>query len=159
VPSLTSFGCETGPGPAELRILGRKLRVEAHNFHPWVLTRTLCTRVLLTEGGFEVIARCASADELHRELAVALSDVTIPRHPAPADPHRRGLRAAIDIRARYPSVAVLVLSQYLELGLAMKLLATRRRAPGACSRTRISDVPEFLSAVRRVARGVRPSIR
>jgi DNA-binding NarL/FixJ family response regulator len=54
---------------------------------------------------------------------------------------------------RQPGVGVLVLSQYLELGLAMKLLAESAEGAGYLLKDRISDVAEFIGAVRRVAEG------
>jgi DNA-binding NarL/FixJ family response regulator len=108
---------------------------------------------LLTEGGFEVIARCGTADELRRELMVQVPDVAILDIRLPPTHTDEGLRAAIEIREKYPSVAVLVLSQYVELGLAMKLLADSAEGVGYLLKDRISDVSEFLSAVNRVARG------
>jgi DNA-binding NarL/FixJ family response regulator len=108
---------------------------------------------LLTEGGFEVISRCGSADELRREMLVALPDVAILDIRLPPTHSDEGLMAAIEIREKYPSVAVLVLSQYVELGLAMKLLADSAEGVGYLLKDRISDVPEFLSAIRRVAQG------
>jgi DNA-binding NarL/FixJ family response regulator len=108
---------------------------------------------LLTEGGFEVISRCGSADELRREMLVALPDVAILDIRLPPTHTDEGLMAAIEIREKYPSVAVLVLSQYVELGLAMKLLADSAEGVGYLLKDRISDVPEFLSAIRRVAQG------
>ena len=95
---------------------------------------------LLTEGGFEVIARCGTADELRREMLVALPDVAILDIRLPPTHSDEGLRAAIEIREKYPSVAVLVLSQYVELGLAMKLLADSAEGVGYLLKDRISDV-------------------
>ena len=48
---------------------------------------------------------------------------------------------------------MLVLSQYVELGLAMKLLADSAEGVGYLLKDRISDVEEFIGAVRRVADG------
>ena len=48
---------------------------------------------------------------------------------------------------------MLVLSQYVELGLAMKLLADSAEGVGYLLKDRISDVAEFVGAVRRVADG------
>jgi DNA-binding NarL/FixJ family response regulator len=59
----------------------------------------------------------------------------------------------VEIRTAYPSVGVLVLSQYVELGLAMKLLAGSAEGVGYLLKDRVSDVPDFLNAVRRVAAG------
>ena len=53
----------------------------------------------------------------------------------------------------HPTVGVLVLSQYVELGLAMKLLAESAEGVGYLLKDRISDVDDFLGAVRRVAGG------
>ena len=48
---------------------------------------------------------------------------------------------------------MLVLSQYVEPGLAMKLLADSAEGVGYLLKDRISDVPSFLDAIRRVAAG------
>jgi DNA-binding NarL/FixJ family response regulator len=63
------------------------------------------TRVLLTEGGFEVIARCASADELHRELAVALpvADSAEGAGYLLKDPHQRCAGVPVCCAPRAPS--------------------------------------------------------
>jgi DNA-binding NarL/FixJ family response regulator len=108
---------------------------------------------LLGDAGFEVVAQCGTADELLLKarsypLDVAILDIRLP--PTHND---EGLRAALEIRARHPGVAVLVLSQYVELGLAMKLLADSAEGVGYLLKDRISDVKEFIAAVRRVAAG------
>jgi DNA-binding NarL/FixJ family response regulator len=46
-----------------------------------------------------------------------------------------------------------VLSQYVQVGLAMKLLAESAEGVGYLLKDRISDVKEFIGAVRRVANG------
>jgi DNA-binding NarL/FixJ family response regulator len=79
---------------------------------------------------------------------VAIVDIRLP--PTHRD---EGLQVALEIRARYPSVGVLVLSQYVELGLAMKLLADSAEGVGYLLKDRISAVPEFIGALRRVAAG------
>lgn len=108
---------------------------------------------LLADEGFEVTARCGDAGELLRELRVTRPDVAIVDIRLPPTHTDEGLRAAIEIRSAHPAVNVLVLSQYLELGLAMKLLADSADGVGYLLKDRISDVPDFLDTVRRVARG------
>jgi DNA-binding NarL/FixJ family response regulator len=108
---------------------------------------------LLGDTGFDVVAQCGDAEELLRSvnsypLDVAIVDIRLP--PTHSD---EGLRAALEIRARHPSMGVLVLSQYVELGLAMKLLADSAEGVGYLLKDRISDVREFVTAVRRVAEG------
>jgi DNA-binding NarL/FixJ family response regulator len=117
-----------------------------------VLLREGLTR-LLGEAGFEVVAQCGDADELllkvrGNSLDAVIVDIRLP--PTHSD---EGLRAAIEIRERNPSVGVLVLSQYVELGLAMKLLADSAEGVGYLLKDRVSDVDDFISAVRRVADG------
>jgi DNA-binding NarL/FixJ family response regulator len=108
---------------------------------------------LLGEAGFEVVAQCGDADELllkvrGNSLDAVIVDIRLP--PTHSD---EGLRAAIEIRERHPSIGVLVLSQYVELGLAMKLLADSAEGVGYLLKDRVSDVEDFVSAVRRVADG------
>jgi len=117
-----------------------------------VLLREGVARVL-GEAGFDVIAQCGNADELRLkvdsyEVDVAIVDIRLP--PTHRD---EGLVAALEIRARHPSVGVLVLSQYMELGLAMKLLAESAEGVGYLLKDRIGDVKEFVAAVQRVANG------
>jgi DNA-binding NarL/FixJ family response regulator len=117
-----------------------------------VLLREGLTR-LLGDAGFDVIAQCANADELRLKvnsypLDVAVIDIRLP--PTHKD---EGLVAALEIRARHPSVGVLVLSQYMELGLAMKLLSDSAVGVGYLLKDRISDVKDFVAAVRRVGAG------
>jgi DNA-binding NarL/FixJ family response regulator len=55
---------------------------------------------LLTDGGFEVVARCGTADELRRELLVQVPDVAILDIRLPPTHSDEGLRAAVEIRER-----------------------------------------------------------
>jgi DNA-binding NarL/FixJ family response regulator len=108
---------------------------------------------LLGDAGFDVVAQCENADELRLkvdsyEVDVAIVDIRLP--PTHRD---EGLVAALEIRAHHPSVGVLVLSQYMELGLAMKLLADSSEGVGYLLKDRIGDVKEFVAAVQRVAAG------
>jgi DNA-binding NarL/FixJ family response regulator len=64
-----------------------------------------------------------------------------------------GMRAALDTPPHHPSVGVLVLSQYVEPGLAMELLAGSAEGASYLFKDRISDVKEFIAAVRRVSDG------
>ncbi len=64
-----------------------------------------------------------------------------------------GLRAALVVRARWPAMGVLVLSQYVEERYATELLSGRPHGVGYLLKDRVADVPEFLSALERVAAG------
>src|SRR6266511_5448754 len=64
-----------------------------------------------------------------------------------------GLRAALVIRRRWPAVAVLVLSQYVEERYASELLAGNTRGVGYLLKDRVADVDAFVDALRRVGNG------
>ena len=108
---------------------------------------------LLTDAGHDVVARCPDADELVRAVDSEPPDVAVVDIRLPPTHTDEGLRAAVDLRRRHPGLGVLVLSQYVELGLAMQLLAESADGVGYLLKDRVSDVPEFLDALRRVAAG------
>jgi DNA-binding NarL/FixJ family response regulator len=108
---------------------------------------------LLTETGFEVVGQCETTEDLLLKVRSYSPDVVIVDIRLPPTHTDEGLRAAQEIRERHPSVGVLVLSQYLELGLAMKLLAESAEGVGYLLKDRVSDVQEFAAAVRRVVDG------
>jgi DNA-binding NarL/FixJ family response regulator len=108
---------------------------------------------LLGDAGFEVVAQCETGDDLLRKANSHEPDVAIVDIRLPPTHNDEGLRAALQIRERHPSMGVLVLSQYMELGLAMQLLADSADGTGYLLKDRISDVGEFVAAVKRVAAG------
>ena len=108
---------------------------------------------LLDNNGLEVVGSCESADDLLLKVRSYVPDVAIIDIRLPPTHHDEGMRAALEIRSKHPNVRVLVLSQYLELGLAMQLLADSADGAGYLLKDRIGDVKEFVGAVRRVAEG------
>jgi DNA-binding NarL/FixJ family response regulator len=117
-----------------------------------VLLREGVARIL-DEAGVEVVGQCATAEELLRTVRGADPDVAIIDIRLPPTHNDEGMRAALEIREAHPSVGVLVLSQYVELGLALKLLAESADGAGYLLKDRITDVDEFVASVRRVASG------
>ena len=117
-----------------------------------VLLREGVARIL-EEAGFDVVGQAGNVDELMLKVrsyspAVAVVDIRMP--PTHTD---EGLRAAKEIREKYPDTAVLVLSQYIEPEYAMELLADSAEGVGYLLKDRVSDINEFAGAVRRVAEG------
>ena len=108
---------------------------------------------LLEEAGFDVVAQCENADDLLLKVRSLSPDVVIVDIRMPPTHSDEGLLAARAIKAQHPSVGVLVLSQYVEVGLALKLLAESAEGVGYLLKDRIGDVKEFVAAVRRVAGG------
>jgi DNA-binding NarL/FixJ family response regulator/class 3 adenylate cyclase len=108
---------------------------------------------LLEEVGMEVVGQSGTAEDLLRHVGLYKPDVALVDIRMPPTQTDEGLRAAQAIRERYPGVGVLVLSQYVEPGYAMELLAENAEGVGYLLKDRVSDVGEFGAAVRRVAGG------
>jgi DNA-binding NarL/FixJ family response regulator len=117
-----------------------------------VLLRAGLTRLLL-DAGEDVIASVGDADALlvaveRHQPDLAVVDVRMP--PTNTDD---GLRAALEIRSRWPRVGILVLSQYVEERYATELLAVDPSGLGYLLKDRVADVGDFVAAVRRVGEG------
>jgi DNA-binding NarL/FixJ family response regulator len=108
---------------------------------------------LLSEEGCDVVGQSEDGEDLLRKVRSFSPDVVIVDIRLPPTHNDEGLRAALEIREQHPGVGVLVLSQYVEVGLAMKLLADSAEGVGYLLKDRIRDVEEFVNAVRRVADG------
>lgn len=108
---------------------------------------------LLADRGHEIVATADDGDGLldavdeHRPDGV-ITDVRMP--PTQTD---EGLRAAIEVRRRWPATVVLVLSQYVEPKYATELLTGDTRGVGYLLKDRIADVRDFMDAIDRLAAG------
>lgn len=117
-----------------------------------VLLREGITR-LLAEGGVEVVAAVGDAAALLAAVEAHGPDLAIVDVRMPPGHRDEGLRAAIEIRRRWPAVGLLVLSQFVEERYAAELLAVETSGVGYLLKDRVADVAEFLDAVERVAAG------
>jgi DNA-binding NarL/FixJ family response regulator len=108
---------------------------------------------LLEETGFEVAAQSGTAEDLLLKVRSLRPDIAIVDIRMPPTQTDEGLRAAQEIRERYPQTSVLVLSQYVESGYALDLLAGSAEGVGYLLKDRVADVREFAAAVQRVANG------
>ncbi len=108
---------------------------------------------LLDEAGFDVVAQSGNAEDLLRHVAMHKPDVAVVDIRMPPTQTDEGLVAAKEIRDRHPGTGVLVLSQYVEPGYAMELLAESAESVGYLLKDRVADIDEFAAAVRRVSEG------
>jgi DNA-binding NarL/FixJ family response regulator/class 3 adenylate cyclase len=108
---------------------------------------------LLEEAGFAVAGQSGNAEDLLRHVAMHKPEVAIVDIRMPPTHTDEGLRAAQDIRRRFPSTGVLVLSQYVEAEYALELLSGSSEGVGYLLKDRVSDIDEFAASVRRVAEG------
>jgi DNA-binding NarL/FixJ family response regulator/class 3 adenylate cyclase len=117
-----------------------------------VLFREGLARVL-GETGFSVVGQATDADELFGLVAHEQPDLVVTDIRMPPTHSNEGLIAAQRIRSEYPSVAVVVLSQYVETRHAIKLLQRSPERVGYLLKDRVSDIAEFTGTMKRVSRG------
>jgi DNA-binding NarL/FixJ family response regulator len=109
---------------------------------------------LLREKGVDVVAQAEDGPGLLRVLAghkpdLAIVDVRLP--PTFTD---EGIRAALEARAKYPGLGVLILSAYVEPVYTAELLDSGGDGGiGYLLKERVGDVKAFIAAVESVAKG------
>ena len=108
---------------------------------------------VLDAAGFEIVGRAADAASLMEAIDETRPDVVVTDIRMPPTHTDEGLRAARAIRRRYPSVGVVVLSQYAEPDYVTDLLADGADRIGYLLKDRIADIEDFAASVRRVAAG------
>lgn len=108
---------------------------------------------LLEAHDMQVVAAVDNGPSLLRALTELTPDVAVVDVRLPPSFTDEGLRAAIEARARVPGLPVLVLSQYVEQLYARELLADGSGGVGYLLKDRVSDVRQFIEALRQVAGG------
>ncbi|WP_312866004.1 response regulator transcription factor [Saccharothrix violaceirubra] len=108
---------------------------------------------LLVEAGVDVVAGVEDGDRLLAEVDRHRPDVAVVDIRMPPTHTDEGLRAALELRRRYPETGVLVLSQYVRVSYAAELLDAGTDGVGYLLKDRVSDVAEFVAAIRRVGSG------
>jgi DNA-binding NarL/FixJ family response regulator len=108
---------------------------------------------LLGDAGMDVVAQAGDFDDLMRKVRAHKPDVAVVDIRMPPTHTDEGLRASHLIREELPDTGVLVLSQYVEEGYAMDLLADSAEGVGYLLKDRVADVERFVDSVRRVADG------
>jgi DNA-binding NarL/FixJ family response regulator len=108
---------------------------------------------LLEANDCEVVEAVDNGPSLLRALTTHQPDVAVVDVRLPPSFTDEGLRAAIEARSQIPGLPVLVLSQYVEQLYARELLADRSGGVGYLLKDRVSNIAQFLDAVRQVAAG------
>lgn len=108
---------------------------------------------LLAEEGHDVLAAVGDGDSLIQEVEARTPDLVVVDIRMPPTHTDEGLRAALDIRERWPTVGVLVLSQHVERTYAARLLSSGAERVGYLLKDRVAQVDEFLDALTRIQAG------
>ncbi|MEU6313053.1 response regulator transcription factor [Streptomyces sp. NPDC047014] len=109
--------------------------------------------LLLGEEGFEVVAAVGDGEALLAAVAEHRPDVCVVDVRMPPSFVDEGLRAALEIRGRWPGTGVLVLSQYVEERYAFDLVGENSGGIGYLLKDRVSDVDDFVQTLERVRAG------
>jgi DNA-binding NarL/FixJ family response regulator len=107
----------------------------------------------LAASGFEVVGQAADVAGLLALVDRAIPDVVIVDVRMPPTHTTEGLEAARRIRADHPSIAILVLSQYVETRYAVELVRDDPTGIGYLLKERVTRLADLTDAVRRVAAG------
>jgi DNA-binding NarL/FixJ family response regulator/class 3 adenylate cyclase len=129
---------------------GRQIRVALADDS--VLVREGIAR-LLEEADIDVVAQAGTPDDLLREVETHEPDVAVVDIRMPPSGSDEGVRAAKEIRRRFPKVGVILLSQLLEPTYAIELIGDDANGVGYLQKDRVGDVAEFTDAITRVAGG------
>jgi len=108
---------------------------------------------LLAEDGIETVGAVTSADGLDDLITRATPDAVVVDIRMPPTYTDEGIVAARRIRKQFPSVAVLVLSHYLQASYAMRLLEENPSSVGYLLKDRVTDGQELATALRRIVAG------
>jgi DNA-binding NarL/FixJ family response regulator/class 3 adenylate cyclase len=108
---------------------------------------------LLEEAEIEVVGQAGNADELLLKVRSYRPDVAVVDIRMPPTQTDEGIQAAREIRRKHPETAVLVLSQHVAHTYAVELLGESAEGLGYLLKDRVTDVADFIAAVRRVAEG------
>ena len=109
---------------------------------------------LLVDRGFVITGAVGEPDELRSSIAQHPPDVAVIDIRMPPTFTDEGLRLALELRARYEGLGILLFSQYIENALyAADLLADDAAGIGYLLKDRVADVSDFVEALERVAIG------
>src|SRR5438105_6086262 len=99
---------------------------------------------LLEDAGMQVVGRAGNAEELMRKVALHAPDVAIVDIRMPPSQTDEGLRAAHEIRRRFPTIGVLMLSHYIDEHYAVELFDRGPAGLGYLLKDRVSDLDRFV---------------
>jgi DNA-binding NarL/FixJ family response regulator len=107
---------------------------------------------LLSGAGYEVVGQAGDASALQDLVREHTPDLVVIDIRMPPTHTTEGLGAARAIRAGFPEIGILLLSNHVEVETAMDLLEGGERI-GYLLKSRVMNAADFVDAVERIARG------
>lgn len=117
------------------------------------LVREGVGKLIDLEPDLEVVAACIDYPSLLKAVEKESPDVVVTDIRMPPTGTDEGIRAANELRAHYPNLGVVVLSQYSEPAYALRFLENGSKGRAYLLKERVSDIGQLASAIREVARG------
>jgi DNA-binding NarL/FixJ family response regulator len=108
---------------------------------------------LLQRAGVQVVAQAGNAPSLLRAVAEHQPDVAIVDIRMPPTQTTEGIRAALQIRERFPATGILLLSTHTEIDDAVELFSATANGVGYLLKDSVSDLDELIGAVTRISQG------
>ena len=108
---------------------------------------------LLQRAGVEVVAQAGNAPSLLRAVAEHQPDIAIVDIRMPPTQTTEGIRAALQIRERFPATGILLLSTHTEINDAVELFSATASSVGYLLKDSVSDLDELIGALTRISQG------
>ena len=108
---------------------------------------------LLQRAGVQVVAQVGNAPSLLRAVAEHQPDIAIVDIRMPPTQTTEGIRAALQIRERFPAVGILLLSTHTEIDEAVELFSATASSVGYLLKDSVSDLDELIGALTRISQG------
>jgi DNA-binding NarL/FixJ family response regulator len=108
---------------------------------------------LLERAGVQVVAQAGNAPSLLRAVEDHQPDVAIVDIRMPPTQTSEGIRAALQIRDRFPAVGILLLSTFTEIDEAVELFTATASRVGYLLKDSVADLSELTGAVTRISEG------
>ena len=108
---------------------------------------------LLQRAGVQVVAQAGNAPSLLRAVEDHQPDVAIVDIRMPPTQTTEGIRAALQIRERFPATGILLLSTHTEIDEAVELFSATANGVGYLLKDSVSDLDELTGALTRISQG------
>jgi len=117
------------------------------------LVREGTRRLLEDEGDIEVVASLGDATQILSAVATAGPDAVLTDIRMPPTHHMEGIEAALAIRATFPQVGVVVLSQHSDDAYPFELFKEGTAGLAYLLKERLGDIDELTRSLREVVAG------
>ena len=108
---------------------------------------------LLQRAGLDVVAQAGNAPSLLRAVEDHQPDIAIVDIRMPPAQTTEGIRAALQIRERFPATGILLLSTHTEIDDAVELFSATASSVGYLLKDSVSDLDELTGALTRISEG------